>query len=252
MMCAHAERGPCPPSPTIVGNDVVDLKDAEARGKATDQRYISRVLTRSELDACAGVMSDSLLWQIWSAKESAYKVIDKAFGKSPTPRSMEVEPNRPWKQAPTTGTVHWSGHQIPVLWDIDTDRVHCMAWRSEGSTKAKPSELSFRVEAGARSWLREASLTPREALTAKNAGSAAVRALAREMVDGADRACQTASRTEILRAVDSRGYGAPSLWRDDGRMDGYDLSLSHHGRYVAVALWKQPDLQNGSVMERSR
>jgi hypothetical protein len=233
---------------TLVGNDVVDLRDPEARGKAMDARFIARILDPAELDPCTGLLDDSLLWQIWSAKEAAHKVITKAFGESATPRSLRVEADGPWADSPRRGWVRWSDARIPVRWSRDAERVHCVAWWSAGTPEAAAPSVECRVESADHPSLRTATLTSGEASTARNQHSAAVRALARDMIDAGDEDARAKSRPEILRAVSSSGYGPPALWRDGERMAGHDLSLSHHGRYVAVALWRRhPSLVGSSA-----
>jgi hypothetical protein len=238
-MMASPLEAPAFTAVTYVGTDVVDLRDPEARGKAADVRFIERILDPAEQEQCSGQLDDSLLWQLWSAKESAHKVIIKAFGQSATPRSLRVEADGAWAESPLLGWVTWSGKRIPLRWNRDAERVHCVAWWSEGVSDAPTPAVESRVERADHPRLRTAELTAREAVTARNEHSAAVRALARDMIDEGDARSSANPRPEILRPVDSRGHGPPALWRAGERMAGHDLSLSHHGRYVAVALWRR-------------
>ncbi len=68
-----------------VGNDVVDLKHPENRGKSRDDRFLGRVFTKQERDRIAGAeRPETLLWVFWAAKEAAFKVVSRD---DPTVRS---------------------------------------------------------------------------------------------------------------------------------------------------------------------
>ena len=62
----------------LVGNDVVDLHDLESRPEAIHNRFDARVFTSDERRALsASVSTHELRWTLWAAKESAYKVAKK-------------------------------------------------------------------------------------------------------------------------------------------------------------------------------
>ena len=62
----------------LVGNDVVDLSDAESRPEALHARFDARVFTSDEWTALSASASPyTLRWTLWAAKESAYKVAKK-------------------------------------------------------------------------------------------------------------------------------------------------------------------------------
>ena len=59
-----------------VGNDVVDLKEPDNRGKSGDDRFLARVFTAEEREQIAQAAApDTLLWSLWAAKEAAYKAV---------------------------------------------------------------------------------------------------------------------------------------------------------------------------------
>jgi len=62
----------------LVGNDVVDLHDPESRPEALHARFDARVFTSDEREALsASASAHELRWTLWAAKESAYKVAKK-------------------------------------------------------------------------------------------------------------------------------------------------------------------------------
>ena len=61
-----------------VGNDIVDLTEAEAIGKFQDKRFVNRVFCSGEQHIiCNAALPDRALWTLWAAKESAYKIYAK-------------------------------------------------------------------------------------------------------------------------------------------------------------------------------
>ena len=62
----------------LIGNDVVDLHDTESRPGAIHNRFDARVFTFDEREALSDSASaHELRWTLWAAKESAYKVAKK-------------------------------------------------------------------------------------------------------------------------------------------------------------------------------
>ena len=62
----------------MIGNDVVDLGDAEVQPGATHPRFDARVFAREEREALrASGAPNRLRWILWAAKEAAYKAARK-------------------------------------------------------------------------------------------------------------------------------------------------------------------------------
>ena len=62
----------------MIGNDVVDLLDSEALPGAAHPRFDRRVFASSERQALAGSRTPvRLRWRLWAAKEAAYKAARK-------------------------------------------------------------------------------------------------------------------------------------------------------------------------------
>jgi hypothetical protein len=186
----------------MVGNDVVDLADPEVRGGPGHPRFDARVFSRAERCAIgASGVPNRLRWMLWAAKEAAYKLARK---RDPlvifSPRRFVVR-----LDASLHGEVSWDGGRCAVSLGVEGDAVHAVA--TDGDALRLTSAVA---SAGA-------------TLDASDAARAlAVRRLARRLD----------ARPETLR-IGRRGR-IPTL-EIGGVPAGVDLSLSHHGRFVAFA-----------------
>jgi phosphopantetheinyl transferase (holo-ACP synthase) len=188
----------------MVGNDVVDLHDPAVVAGPRHPRFDARVFAPSEHRALReSAAPNPLRWTFWAAKEAAYKVakkLDDATVWSPLRFVVSL--------AGGAGAVEHAGLRIPVRIEADAERVHAIAADA-------PAALA-RVHA------RVAELPAPGADP-----SAAVRALACR-----DLAAWLGSAPEALE-IARRGR-IPFL-RVAGAEAPLDLSLSHHGRFVAWA-----------------
>jgi phosphopantetheinyl transferase (holo-ACP synthase) len=193
----------------MVGNDVVDLRARIVSGPR-HPRFDARVFAPSEHRALReSAEPDALRWKLWAAKEAAYKVakkLDDAAVWSPVRFVVSLSGGE--------GSVEHAGRDIPVRIQSDAERVHAVASDGAGSLARVRSEVGE---------LPEPEADP----------SAAVRALAcRGMAQLLPGSLEIAKRGRI-----------PVL-RMDGRDAPFDLSLSHHGRFVA---WAAEPLGEGSA-----
>ena len=189
----------------MVGNDVVDLSDRSVVLGPRHPRFDARVFAPSEHRALReSAEPNPLRWAFWAAKEAAYKVakkLDAAAVWSPLRFVVCFERG-------LEGAVDYEGRSIPVQVERDAERVHALATdRVESFARLRASVATFEgPPAGA---------------------SAAVRALAREhlapLLGVAPEQLEIARR-ERIPVLRIAGSDAP-----------FDLSLSHHGRFVAFA-----------------
>jgi len=196
----------------MLGNDVIDLGDPETRPGARHPRFDARVFTREERTALAAAANPNRLrWSLWAAKEAAYKCVKKlAPGTcfSPVRFAVRLETRR-------TGSVDFGGRRLRVALFAEGDALHAVA------TDAGDPELAV---------LRVVSALP--ATAGSGCASQAVRTLARD------------AAAAHLRCAP----GELELWREGrvprlrrrGAQQYLDLSLSHHGRYLAAALETHP------------
>ena len=190
----------------MLGNDVVDLGDSEARDGASHPRFDARVFAPSERAALrASASGNRLRWSLWAAKEAAYKLgVKRAPGLVFSPSKFAVSLNDDGSGSVThpAGTAH-------VTFSVAGDAIHAIAREdTRGEILAE---------------VIDAQNEPRESL--------AVRELARERV--AQRLGVALSSVRIGK----RGRIPTLELRDASQAVAreLDLSLSHHGRYLAFA-----------------
>lgn len=139
----------------LVGDDVVDLDRERTVGKASDERFLARVLTPDEIGLVRGSADPDLeLWTLWACKEAAYKIHSKARGEPPTfvhatyrvKRTLAEAPggSRPaeGRAVPLAGTrgeevsarVRWPGGAADVGVRRGPGVVHAVGWAQRGAT----------------------------------------------------------------------------------------------------------------------
>lgn len=189
----------------MVGNDVVDLRARAVVAGPRHPRFDARVFAPSEHRALReSAAPNALRWTLWAAKEAAYKVakkLDDATVWSPLRFVVSLSGG-------CDGSVEHAGRSIPVRVEADAEKVHAVA--------------TDRAEAldGVRSRVAELEATDADP-------SAAVRRLAREELApllGAEPGALEIGRRDRIPVLRMAGRDAP-----------FDLSLSHHGRFVAYA-----------------
>jgi hypothetical protein len=189
----------------MVGNDVVDLRDRSVVAGPRHPRFDARVFAPAEHRALReSAAPNPLRWAFWAAKEAAYKVAKKLDDATVwSPLRFVVHFDRD-----LAGSVEHAGREIPVRVEADLEHVHAIA------TDAREGFVRIRARVAE--------------LPAPGADpSAAVRALARE-----DLAPLLGASPEALEIV---RRGRIPVLRIAGGEAPLDLSLSHHGRFVAWA-----------------
>jgi len=212
----------------LVGNDVVDLRDGENQPHAIHPRFDERVFDSAEQrDIGVAASPHRMRWALWAAKESAYKVARKMDPRVVfSPRAFSVR--LPGSEiGPGRALVAEVRHAVG-LFHVDLrstdDWLHAVATVSgRGRDAVHWSVQAVRALPGG---LASAAVH-REA-------SERVRRLARSTLASA---LALVPSDIVIAAAAKR---APHVWWR-GHSLGVDLSLSHHGRYVACAWRKAVD-----------
>jgi hypothetical protein len=213
----------------FVGVDVVDVRDRRCVGKTRDTRFLSRVLNDVERHALANSPDpDAALWRLWSAKEAAFKVVSKVRG---TPPAFVHAAFRVDLPGPLTknalGSVEWEEISVFIQWHEMPGRVAALAWNGMGT------DVSLEWGWGAAADLDPEPTAPMEALLLKLSE--------RERPPlGVDEA-----RIEVACGEGPKGRVPPEALID-GREAPADVSLSHHGKWLAWAIrLSRPPAQDG-------
>jgi hypothetical protein len=238
---------------TFVGTDVVDLEEPRTRGKAGDKRFCARVLDDVEAAAVrAALHPDEELWSHWACKEAAFKTASKVLGEPLVfaHARFGVRWDGPVPAGePRTGRVLYQELVFPVMVFARAALVQAVAY-------AHPDGLSLREEVvvgledigapGAPWSLPLETLlvrfTPREAGAIHSHESAAVRLGARAAL--ADLLRVEEARVEIVCPPGAPGRRPPIVLLD-GAPARADVSLSHHGRWIAWAIHVEREERGG-------
>ena len=197
----------------MIGNDIVDLLDADAQATERTPAFDARVFTRGErARILAAGDSVRARWLMWAAKEAAYNLARKRDGDLCfSPRRFEVgawavvdAPGRPGTRL--EGRVHTEELSLDCEWISAPGFVHALC-RLPGT----PPPQCIAVER----------------ISALEDPGEAVRRLAVGEI------ARTLAAAEDAFRIEKRGR-IPFLWFED-REAAADLSLSHHGSWVAFA-----------------
>ncbi|MBI5505350.1 MAG: 4-phosphopantetheinyl transferase family protein [Deltaproteobacteria bacterium] len=197
----------------MIGNDVVDLGDAECLPGACHPRFDARVFCPSELALLSGSTEpDRTRWVLWAAKESAYKAarrLDPRTVFSPPRFVVELH-------GYDSATVTAGGRYFSVDLVATCDYVHAVAYTG-GASAAHSCIAVARLSVNARG-------------QGPDRPSAAARKIALETLTRVLRVAPA----ELTICCDGRDRRIPALCLGANR--GLTaLSLSHHGRFVAFA-----------------
>jgi len=223
-------------TPLAIGNDIVDLAEPGVAGKAHDRRFMDRVFTPGErARILAAAVPGLAVWKTWAAKEAAYKIACKVRGRVVfAHRAFEVEPDADGTLG-RWARVRFDGLDIRIRWETARDYVHCVGQlipRGPGDAAASPLTpwrvLSDIVHHGQR--LRGA-FTAAEWASVHSTPSARARLVARHLFERWE-----LRGVEVLRHWREWGWSPPVAAVAGQPLDGFDVSLSHDGRFVAAAV----------------
>lgn len=190
----------------LVGNDVVALGSAEAAASAERAGYAERICTPAELARLRDSPRPAvLLWQLFAAKEAAYKVVVKL-----APATLFA--HRLFEVSSDLSEVRHGELRLALVVDTTAERVHAVA------TTGGVADLSG-----------VGTLAEGEPQS-----GAARRALVRAVAARLGCPAEELSVLRPTRPGSWDGYGPPALLRNGEPVDA-DVSLSHDERFVAFA-----------------
>lgn len=211
----------------------MDLAAPSGAGKGRDARFVTRICAPQEQRTLErSQRPDVTLWCIWSAKEAAYKIalkrdVDTVFAKQ---RFLTTDvPTVVAESGFYEGRVDYEELSIPVRWTVTGEYVHCVGYWPQGMIAWE--EVLHEV-ARADDPLLQGPLSARELPSARSAHSQRARLLAKRLL-----AQRGFPDIEVVRERAADYWKAPRLWQGGRRLQDSDLSLSHHGRFVAAAVW---------------
>jgi phosphopantetheine--protein transferase-like protein len=233
-----------------IGNDVVDLAEPGVAGKEHDRRFMARVFTPEERERILSAAAPTLaLWKTWTAKEAAFKIASKLReGLVFAHQKFEVVPADAGEPERVAGEAigHWASVyvddlEIRVRWETARDYVHCigqLARHGDADALRTRRELlngSRPMLAGivSEGHTLPGALSRAERASVHSTASERARLLARRLMARWEQHLQGA---EIVRLWRSWGWSAPVISREGRPVPGFDVSLSHDGRFVAVAM----------------
>lgn len=216
-----------------VGNDIVDLTNPDISLKHESERFINRVLDKSEIDFLKGSNDPKeTLWLLWSGKEAGYKVLKKIYPKISFSHSkFIVTLGESLKDGFLRGSLVYNGNIISLRWTQTKDWVHCVA-------VLKKEEKYFDVLEYDVKHLDQVSLSTKgfcfkELVSVHSCESVGVRNLAKELLKK-----NMLEDAKIIRFPLQKKFSPPELYLSEIPLKNWDLSLSHDGKYVSCAVSK--------------
>lgn len=208
----------------MLGNDVVDLRDPDSDARTHPHRFDERVFSPAEQRLIRRRPEASQLrWRLWAAKEAAFKAARRRDGTTVfSPPRFEVELSTEDEGRVTHRREGHAPQHFDLRWWHADGAVHAVASAEGVLTSADPTALIHGLRR-----LRPDQVGDAVTTGGEWGASLAVRELAREQLG--------AVFDVPSDALEIRKQGrVPVLWLDD-RPVAADLSLSHHGEWIAFA-----------------
>lgn len=237
-----------------LGNDVVDTGHRGGRGRAKDDRFLARVCSPSEHDRVRSSSDpDRALWIHWAGKEAIYKSTSKALGAPPVfhhssfrvtfPKGvLESFLLGPSSQSPPTlmGTGTYEDLTFALSVEELGPSVHAVSWLNQGGAESPRfqavAQESAQAPRGPKDPL-EPHFSPGEWGCITHRASALTRIETRRAI--ARSLGVSEEVLEIRCGPGLPGRRIPSVW-SRGEELPLDLTLSHHGRFLAWAFLSSP------------
>lgn len=187
--------------------------------KHRDSRFVERVFTEYEqsLIRAATGREDYMLWRLWAAKESAFKIVRKLDPvASFAHRLFDLRED---------GRLHHGDRSFVPRWMDHPEYIHCVACAQDDAL----ADVFIANVAQVAGLPRE--LDEEEMASVHSQESLLVRIFAKSQL----RARFPDSRLKIIRPRREDGQFAPPVLLLNEQWSGIDLSLAHDGPWLAVA-----------------
>jgi len=191
----------------VIGNDIVDLNLAGKSSRWKSNRFLNKVFTPGEQHTILQSGNDrfGLIWQMWSMKESAYKVYIQ-------------QGNKPC-YAP--------------------NKIHCQIY-SDSSGISKIDDHFYRVQSEVTNeYIFSYSVMTKEKTAISQYGKItgnslpSIQKLCRKEVLSAYSSF-TGANIEHLK-IQKCSRGIPRIWNNN-QLESISISMTHHGNYYAYAM----------------
>ncbi len=192
----------------MIGNDIVDLQVSKFSSKVRRLRFINKAFSEKEKEAILKPANTiSVLWRIWSMKESAYKAYCRLGGETfHDPKRIECTLTNS-----NSGTVRIGDRCFKTQTRLSDDYVHTIAFSKD---IIEVVSECFRID--------------NTSYTAQH------------------KACKEALLNELTEEMNGKPgldlvkneVGMPHVLANGNRL-GVTCSISHHGRYGAYAYMKR-------------
>jgi phosphopantetheinyl transferase (holo-ACP synthase) len=112
----------------VLGNDLVDLKQAAKDSNWQRKGYLNKICTSHEQQfILEDDAAETMLWLIWTMKEASYKAVNRLTGlRSYSPRSYACS-NLIIRDNEATGLVSFESCTLSVKAELSIDKIHSSA-----------------------------------------------------------------------------------------------------------------------------
>ncbi|OBX24408.1 MULTISPECIES: 4'-phosphopantetheinyl transferase family protein [Bizionia] len=188
----------------MIGNDIIDLQETMRTTNWKRSGFLKKIFTEKEQHIIA--VSDNsflIVWQLWSMKESAYKVFIQAGGKPfYNPRRLECSLKSGY------GEVSIESIILKTETISNTDYIFSVAKKQDDEVKNGVFNLAGMTTE------KQSALLKQEFIK--------------------DFSVENGLNVEVL-SIRKSGAGVPRLFDKDIDLD-ISFSLSHHGKYASYSI----------------
>ena len=193
----------------LLGNDLIDLKDPDAAGIMQNRRFLQRVYSAEELEFITQSANPfESAWLFWGAKESAFKALRRTRNIVFSPRNINLSFD--------LANVVIDNTSLRLYYSANSNYIHTCCYRLPCEPLLAVAELASIKNPVAGTYSRESGLCRRFAL---------------EKVE------KELGFTPEIRKVEESPRHPPRLFFQNRPLP-HLLSLSHHGRYGALAFYR--------------